>query len=106
MKSLHVLGIALVLCGLVMAGCSKSESTLVGKWVGNSGSFEFFKDKTGFIAPAVQRPGFPAKVPFTWSMEGSDEVRISLPSGGKKTAFGKLEGKNVLVIEDDKFVKQ
>jgi hypothetical protein len=105
MKSLKVLGAVLFFCGLVVTGCGKSDS-LVGKWVGSSGRFEFAKDHTGIMVPAQPGPGIPASVPFKWSAEGANEVRILLPNAGKQTVIGKLDQNHVLVIEDDKFVKQ
>ncbi len=106
MKKIMLIVTVLALSCLIVAGCSKSGSQMVGKWVGSTGSFEFFKDKTGVITPAQTKPDMPASANFRWAMEGSDEVRIYLPTGMKKTVFGKLKGKNVLIIEDDRFVKQ
>ena len=106
MKVSSIIGFVLLFCCLVMTGCGKPEATLVGKWVGRTGSFEFFKDKTGFVNPAPGQPTLPTNVPFKWTVVGSDEVRMYLPIAGGKTVFGKLESKKVLIIEDDKFVKQ
>jgi hypothetical protein len=105
MRISSIIGLVLLFCCLSMAGCSKPESVLVGKWVGSTGSFEFFKDKTGIVSPPKGRADLPANVPFKWSVVGSDEVRMYLAIGEGKTVLGKL-GKNALIIEDDKFVKQ
>jgi len=105
-KALRVIGLVISLCCLVMAGCDKPEATMVGKWVGKTGSFEFFKDKTGVVTPAPGQANLPANVPFKWSVVGSDEVRMYFPIGEGKTVLGKLESKKALIIEDDKFVKQ
>lgn len=96
--------LVMVLC-LIAAGCSKPESRLVGKWVGKTGSFDFMKDKTGIINPP-EGIALPRNVPFKWSVQGSDTVRIDVGPPVGKTFFGKLESKDSLIIEDDKFVKQ
>ena len=106
MKAMKIIGLVITLCCMVMTGCSKPEATLVGKWVGKTGSFEFFKDKSGVVSPAPGQANLPTNVPFKWSVVGSDEVRMYLPIAGGKTVFGKLESKKILIIEDDKFVKQ
>ncbi len=106
MKSLTIFGLVMVFCCMVLAGCSKPESVLVGKWVGKTGSFEFFKDKTGVVNPSQGQTSLPSNVPFKWSVMGEDEVRMLIPVGGGRTIFGKLEAKKVLIIEDDRFIKQ
>ncbi len=90
---------------LVFAGCSNPESRLVGKWVGKTGSFSFAKNKTGIINPPEGVP-LPRNVPFNWSIQGSDTVRIDVGPPVGRTYFGKMENKNALIIEDDIFVKQ
>lgn len=105
MKSMKTLGAVLLLGGLAVTGCGKSD-TMVGKWVGSSGRFEFAKDHSGIMVPAQARPGLPASVPFQWSVEGGNEVRIVLPNAGKNTVIGRLDQNKNLIIEDDKFVKQ
>jgi hypothetical protein len=96
--------VVMVLC-LLVAGCGKPESWLVGKWVGKSGSFDFMKDKTGFINPP-QGVALPRNVQFKWSVQGSDTVRIDVGPPVGKSYFGKMESRDSLIIEDDKFVKQ
>jgi len=88
------------------AGCSKPESRLVGKWVGQTGSLEFFSNKTGVINPPAWRKDLPVNTRFTWKVEGNDTVTMIIDVQGGRTAFGKLEGKDALIVEDDKFVKQ
>jgi hypothetical protein len=104
LKRSIVIGLLLVF-SLLMTACSKPESVLIGKWVGTTGSFQFSKDKTGVINPP-QGVALPQNVPFKWSVQGSDTVRMDVSAPVGKTYFGKLENKNVLIIEDDKFVKQ
>lgn len=90
---------------LFTAGCGGPESKLVGKWVGKTGSFEFMKDKTGIVNPP-EGIALPRNVRFIWSVQGSDTVRIDVGPPIQKSFFGKLENKNSLIIEEDKFVKQ
>jgi hypothetical protein len=90
---------------LIVAGCSSPESQLIGKWVGRTGTFEFLKDKTGIINPPVGRVELPANVPFKWEMVGKDTVRLNISINGGRMSIAKFEGKDVLIIEDDKFVK-
>jgi hypothetical protein len=104
MKSSIVIGMLLMLC-LVISACSKPERVLVGKWVGKSGTFEFSSNKTGVINPPVG-VALPRNVPFKWSIQGNDLVKMDVSAPVERTYFGKLEQKDVLVIEDDKFVKQ
>ena len=104
MKRSLVIGLLLVFC-LIITACSKPETVLIGKWVGMSGSFQFFKDKTGVINPP-EGVALPRNVAFKWSMQGSDSVKMDVSTPVGKTYFGKLEGKDVLIIEEDKFVKQ
>jgi len=106
MNASRIIGLVMVLCLLVMTGCSKPESVLVGKWVGKTGSFEFFKDMTGIVNPTQGQTNLPTNVPFKWSVVGSDELRMLFPIGGGRTIFGKLESRKVLIVEDDRFVKQ
>ncbi len=104
MKRSILVTLLMVIC-LVASGCSKPESRLVGKWVGKTGSFDFAKDKTGIINPPAG-VALPNNVPFKWSVQGSDTVRIDVGPPVGRTYFGKLESSNALVIEDDVFVKQ
>ncbi len=90
---------------LVIAACGRPESKLIGKWMGKTGSFEFMKDKTGVINPP-EGVALPHNVRFKWSVQGNDMVRIDVGPPVQKSYFGKLENKNSLIIEDDKFVKQ
>jgi hypothetical protein len=94
----------MVIC-LSTAGCGKPESRFIGKWVGKTGSFDFLKDKTGVINPP-EGIALPRNVQFKWSIQGNDMVRIDVGPPVGKTYFGKMESKDSLVIEDDKFVKQ
>ena len=98
-----MIGFGALLCMLVVA-CGKPESRLVGKWAGRTGSIEFFKNKTGVINPP---PGanLPLNTPFTWSVQGSDTVKMDVGAPAGRTTFGKLEGKDSLIVEDDKFIK-
>ena len=104
MKTKYFAFLVMVLC-LLTAGCGKPESRLVGKWVGKTGSFEFMKDKTGVINPP-EGIALPRNVQFKWSIQGSDTVRIDVGPPVWKIYFGKLESKDALIIEEDKFVKQ
>jgi len=104
MKTKYFAFLVMVLC-LLTAGCGKPESRLVGKWVGKSGTFDFIKDKTGIINPP-EGIALPRNVQFKWSIQGSDTIRIDVGPPVGKTYFGKLESKDALIIEDDKFVKQ
>ena len=104
MKTKYFAFLVMVLC-LLTAGCGKPESRLVGKWVGKTGSFEFMKDKTGVINPP-EGIALPRNVQFKWSIQGSDTVRIDVGPPVLKIYFGKLESRDALIIEEDKFVKQ
>jgi hypothetical protein len=104
LKAAMFICLVMVFC-LITAGCGKPESRLIGKWVGKTGSFEFRKDKTGVINPP-EGVALPRNVVFIWSVQGSDTVRIDVGTPVGKTFFGKLESKDALIIEDDKFVKQ
>jgi hypothetical protein len=86
-------------------GCSKPESKYVGMWSGKTGTFQFDDNRTGKINPP---PGvnLPKDVPFKWSLQGNDTVRIDVGPPIGKTFFGKLISKDNLIIEDDKFEKQ
>jgi hypothetical protein len=104
MRTTIIACLVMLLC-LLVAGCSRPESILVGQWVGKTGSFVFMKDKTGVINPP-EGIALPRNVPFKWSVQGSDTVRIDVGPPVGKTFFGKLESKDALIIEEDKFVKQ
>lgn len=104
MKKTIIVCLVMVLC-LIVAGCSKPESRLIGKWMGKTGSFEFMKDKTGTINPP-EGVALPRNVQFKWSVQGNDTVRIDVGPPVGKSYFGKLESGDSLIIEDDKFVKQ
>ena len=104
MKTKYFAFLVMVLC-LLTAGCGKPESRLVGKWVGKTGSFEFMKDKSGVINPP-EGIALPRNVQFKWSIQGSDTVRIDVGTPVWKIYFGKLESRDSLIIEEDKFVKQ
>jgi hypothetical protein len=104
LKASIFISLVMVLC-LITAGCGKPESRLIGKWVGKTGSFEFKKDKTGIINPP-EGVSLPRNVIFVWSIQGTDTVRIDVGPPVTKIYFGKLEGRDSLIIEEDKFVRQ
>ncbi len=104
MKRSMLIALLITIC-LVIAGCGKPESKLIGKWVGKTGSFVFMKDKTGVINPP-EGIALPRNVQFKWSIQGNDTVRIDVGPPVQKSYFGKLESRDSLIIEDDKFVKQ
>ena len=103
--SLRVILAAGLAATVAMAGCSKPESRLIGKWVGQSGTIEFFANKSGVISPRGEVTGLPANVRFHWDMPAEDSVRIELSQSGGKSSLGKLVDKKVLVVEDDRFLK-
>jgi hypothetical protein len=90
---------------LVALGCSKPESKYVGIWLGKTGTFQFDQNKTGMINPPAG-VNLPKNVPFKWSLQSNDTVRIDVGPPIGRTFFGKLIANDNLVIEDDKFVKQ
>jgi len=104
LKTSIIAGLILSLC-LLSFGCSKNESKFTGKWVGQTGSFEFLKDNTGVINPP-KGVDLPRDVRFKWGLQGSDTVKIDVGPPVGKTFFGKLINKDSLVIEEDKFVRQ
>ena len=105
MKTLSYL-VCLLSVLIIFSGCGSPESKFVGKWVGKTGSIEFFKNKTGLINPPARRLDLPANVHFIWRVEGSDTVTMIFDLPGGRTSFGKLVRKNTLEVEDDEFVKQ
>ena len=86
--------------------CSKPESRFIGKWVGSTGTIEFFKNKTGLINPPREGIDLPANVRFIWRVDGSDIVTMIINAPGGRTSFGKLLDKDTLIVEEDKFIKQ
>jgi hypothetical protein len=104
LKTSIIAGLILLVC-LFASGCGKNESKFTGKWVGQTGSFEFMKDNTGVINPP-DGVALPRDVRFKWGLQGSDMVRIDVGPPVGKTFFGKLINKDSLVIEEDKFVRQ
>jgi hypothetical protein len=90
---------------IAVAGCGSPESRLVGKWVGKTGSIEFFKDKTGVINPPNGVTDLPANVQFKWDFVQKGTVRMIIAIGGGKTSLAKFSGRNVLIVEEDRFVK-
>jgi hypothetical protein len=100
-----IISLLLFVFCICLAGCGNPESRLIGKWVGKSGSFEFKKDKSGLINPPAGIVDLPRNVPFKWVVQGRDSVRIDVGPPIGKSYFGKLEGKDSLIIEDDKFTK-
>jgi len=91
---------------IAITGCSSSitESKLVGKWVGKTGSVEFFKDKTGLINAPIEQLDLPVNVQFKWEIVDKDSVRMVIAIGGGKTTLAKFDGK-ALIVEDDRFEK-
>ena len=88
------------------AGCDNTDSRLVGKWVGKTGSIEFFINKTGIINPPGGQLDLPANVQFRWDVLDKERVLMSFTTGGGKNVIGKFAGKEALIVEDDRFVKQ
>lgn len=105
MKTSMFMGL-LILILSVTTSCSRVESRLIGKWVGSTGTIEFFKNKTGLINPPKERIDLPANVSFIWRVEGSDIVAMIINVPGGRTSFGKLMGSDTLIVEEDKFIKQ
>lgn len=97
---------ALLLLVVFAAGCSSPESNVVGVWASKTGSIEFFKDKSGVINPPQGEPDLPKNVKFQWSIEGEDVVNMTLEPPISKVVKAKLDGKKVLIVEEDRFVKQ
>ena len=90
---------------IAVAACSSPESGLVGKWVGRTGTVEFFKDKTGVINAPKEQTNLPANVQFRWDIAQKGTVRMVIAIDGGKTSLAKFAGKKVLIIEDDRFTK-
>jgi hypothetical protein len=101
-----------MLFGLLMVfiifttSCSKPESRLIGKWVGSTGTIEFFRNKTGLMNPPREGIDLPANVRFIWRVDGRDIVTMIIDTPRGKTSFGKLLDNDTLIVEEDKFVKQ
>ena len=104
MKSLIYLMLAAAVL-IAVTGCGSPESRLVGKWVGKTGSIEFFKDKTGVINAPKEVTDLPANVRFSWDFVQKGTVRMIIAIGGGKISFAKLDGRNTLIVEDDRFTK-
>jgi hypothetical protein len=104
LKTSIIVSLLLIIC-FVVAGCNKSESRFEGKWVGKTGSFDFYKNRTGVINPP-EGIALPRNVQFKWSVQGSDTVRIDVGAPVGKSFYGKLVTDSALIIEDDRFVKQ
>lgn len=105
MKQSILIILAMALLFLV-TGCSSPESRLVGKWVGTTGTIEFFKDKTGIMNPPKERGDMPTNVSLRWDMPDKESVRLVVAIKGGMTSIARLEGKDVLILEGDRFVKQ
>jgi hypothetical protein len=87
---------------LLMIGCSKPETKLVGKWKSQALQgfvAEFNKDNTGTTSTVVQGHGgttAPAmKVPFKWTISKDGKIKIN---EDKTEYFGALVG-NTLEME-------
>jgi hypothetical protein len=103
MKSKFAVSLLSILL-LAIFGCSKPESKYVGIWSGKTGTFQFADNMTGLINPPAG-VNLPKNVPFKWSLQGKDTVRIDVGPPIGKTFFGKMISNENLIIEDDKFVK-
>jgi hypothetical protein len=94
---------------MLVLGCSRPESRLVGKWMNEktSSTIEFNKDKTGAI---YQRnsPNLPPNIPFKWTMLKDDEFQVEVGAPGSTNApaaHGRLTTKDTLLLENDTFKK-
>lgn len=90
----------------LVAACSSPESKIEGKWVGKTGSLEFFKDKSGIINPPAGSTDLPLNVRYSWSLDGADTVKLEVGPPVEKVIFGKLEGGTAMIVEGDRFTKQ
>lgn len=94
--AIHILGLAFVF------GCSRPESRLTGKWIGeeknNPDYFEFFSDKT------VIRKGDDFPFSGTWSIlsDGRIKAIFDIPGAGRIAILGKLEGQSFVIDMDGK----
>ncbi|BCG48295.1 hypothetical protein GEOBRER4_n3181 [Citrifermentans bremense] len=100
-----VVGILVFVSLAAIISCSKPESRLLGKWVGKSGSFQFNENKTGVMNPPAG-VNLPHNIQFIWAVRDDDSVQLSIQPPIGKEVLARFEGKKVLVIEDDKFVKE
>ncbi|ACH38148.1 lipoprotein, putative [Citrifermentans bemidjiense Bem] len=100
-----VVGILVLVSLATVISCSKPESRLIGKWVGKSGSFQFNENKTGVMNPPAG-VNLPHDIRFSWALRGDDSIQLSIQPPVAKNVLARFEGKKVLVIEDDKFVKE
>ena len=89
----------------VVTSCGSPESRLVGKWVSTTGTIEFFKDKTGVINPPKEQTDLPVNVQFKWDFVQKGTVRMIIAIGGGKISLAKFNGRNVLIVEEDRFTK-
>ncbi|QXE85605.1 hypothetical protein KP003_14590 [Geomonas nitrogeniifigens] len=104
MKRLSLL--TLTLCTLVfLVSCSKPEDNLPGKWVGATGSLTFKADKTGVMSLPEGAPQA-ISIPFTWEVKDKTAISFKFPHPVSKVVTGKFESKKVILLEDDKFIKQ
>ncbi len=94
MKPLKMICLVLLLLPILIMGCNRTESRLVGKWknVNMPEIVEFRGNKTGVFV--VQ--GSPS-LPFTWKVVEDKRVKIDIPYMGRvQSLFGK--------VTDDAFV--
>jgi len=110
-KIMRLFSIILLLMVLLIPvlGCSKPESKVAGKWINEktSSSIEFNSDKTGVIHQRTQ-VGLPPDLAFRWKMvnDGQFEVEVTVPGNPTPSkATGKLEGNDILVLQNDTFKK-
>ncbi|WP_026842238.1 hypothetical protein [Citrifermentans bremense] len=100
-----VVGILVFVSLATVISCSKPESRLLGKWVGKSGSFQFNENKTGIMNPPAG-VNLPHDIRFVWALRDDDSIQLSIQPPVGKNVLARFQGKKVLVIEDDKFVKE
>lgn len=109
MKFLRIRSWLLLSLLLPVLGCSKPESSLVGKWASEKTAtvMEFNSDKTGVIHPR-SGTNLPPSIDFKWTMEGADQFRVEMTLPGAAaapTGVGRLVEKDSMIFEDDPFRK-
>lgn len=78
MKSWRLASLAVAVLLLVVIGCSRTESKLVGKWQNENlpETLEFLDNKTGIFEERNRPP-----LPFKWSIQ-DNKVRLDVAIGG------------------------